>query len=86
MTARSLRKPAADPVRREDGKRRQGAVRRTAYSADGKMLGMVDSDSRVLVFGVQDQGRLSIRWSEGTCEGTYALPEQRKSVPTNALR
>ncbi|KUY70525.1 fimbria/pilus outer membrane usher protein [Burkholderia cepacia] len=52
----------------------------TAYSADGKMLGMVDSDSRVLVFGVQDQGRLSIRWSEGTCEGTYALPEQRKSV------
>ncbi|WP_042975671.1 fimbria/pilus outer membrane usher protein [Burkholderia sp. AU4i] len=52
----------------------------TAYSGDDKMLGMVDSDSRVLVFGIQDKGRLSIRWSGGTCEGNYALPERTKAV------
>ncbi len=52
----------------------------TAYGEGEKMLGMVDSDSRVLVFGVQDKGRLSIRWSKGTCEGDYALPERSKPV------
>ncbi len=52
----------------------------TAYDESGKVLGMVDDASRVLVFGIKDQGRLSIRWSEGSCEGGYALPEQKKSV------
>ncbi|WP_206147618.1 fimbria/pilus outer membrane usher protein [Burkholderia sp. Tr-20390] len=46
----------------------------TAYDENGKVLGMVDNASRVLVFGVKDQGRLSIQWSQGKCEGDYALP------------
>ncbi|WP_176114473.1 fimbria/pilus outer membrane usher protein [Burkholderia cepacia] len=52
----------------------------TAYDQDDKVLGMVDNASRVLVFGVKDQGRLSIRWSDGTCEGDYALPQQNKAL------
>ncbi|WP_321901960.1 fimbria/pilus outer membrane usher protein [Burkholderia cenocepacia] len=52
----------------------------TAYDQDGKVLGMVDNASRVLVFGVKDQGRLSIRWSDGACEGDYALPQQNKAL------
>ncbi|MCA8238377.1 fimbria/pilus outer membrane usher protein [Burkholderia cenocepacia] len=52
----------------------------TAYDENDKVLGMVDNASRVLVFGVKDQGRLSIRWSEGSCEGNYALPERKKSL------
>ena len=52
----------------------------TAYDQNDKVLGMVDNASRVLVFGVKDQGRLSIRWSEGSCEGNYALPQQNKAL------
>ncbi len=52
----------------------------TAYDESGKVLGMVDDASRVLVFGIKDQGRLSIRWSEGSCDGGYALPERKKTV------
>ncbi|RKU04167.1 usher CupC3 [Burkholderia sp. Nafp2/4-1b] len=52
----------------------------TAYDENDKVLGMVDNASRVLVFGVKDEGRMSIRWSEGSCEGNYVLPEQRKTV------
>ncbi|AOJ76645.1 fimbria/pilus outer membrane usher protein [Burkholderia ubonensis] len=52
----------------------------TAYDESGKVLGMVDDASRVLVFGIKEQGRMSIRWSEGSCEGSYALPERKKSV------
>ncbi|MDR0240949.1 MAG: fimbrial biogenesis outer membrane usher protein [Burkholderia sp.] len=52
----------------------------TAYDQDGKILGMVDNGSRVLVFGVKDQGRMSIRWSAGSCEGNYALPAQNKAL------
>ncbi|PFH19504.1 outer membrane usher protein [Burkholderia sp. JKS000303] len=52
----------------------------TAYDESGKVLGMVDDASRVLVFGIKDQGRLSIRWSDGSCEGDYALPARKPAV------
>nr|WP_208450374.1 fimbria/pilus outer membrane usher protein [Burkholderia anthina] len=52
----------------------------TAYDESGKVLGMVDDASRVLVFGVKDQGRLSIRWSDGACEGDYTLPARKQAV------
>lgn len=52
----------------------------TAYDHDGKVLGMVDNASQVLVFGVKDQGGLSIRWGEKSCEGNYVLPTQNKAL------
>ncbi len=52
----------------------------TAYGQDGKVLGMVDNASRVLVFGVKDQGRLSIKWGDSACEGDYTLPQQNKAL------
>ncbi|WP_396331544.1 fimbria/pilus outer membrane usher protein [Burkholderia anthina] len=52
----------------------------TAYDESGKVLGMVDDASRVLVFGIKDRGRLSIRWSDGVCEGDYVLPARKQAV------
>ena len=41
---------------------------------------MVDNLSRLLVFGIQDQGRLSIRWSGGSCSANYQLPPKNKEL------
>ncbi|MCA8102064.1 fimbria/pilus outer membrane usher protein [Burkholderia contaminans] len=52
----------------------------TAYDQDNKIIGMVDNASRLLVFGIKDQGRLSIRWGESTCEGNYTLPRKNTAL------
>ncbi|MDF5980408.1 FimD/PapC C-terminal domain-containing protein [Pseudomonas aeruginosa] len=41
---------------------------------------MVDNLSRLLVFGIEDQGRLSIRWSDGSCSVDYQLPPRNKDL------
>ncbi|HCF2341461.1 fimbria/pilus outer membrane usher protein [Pseudomonas paraeruginosa] len=51
-----------------------------AYDAEEKVVGMVDNLSRLLVFGIQDQGRLSIRWSSGSCSANYQLPPKNKDL------
>ncbi|MCY1305150.1 Outer membrane usher protein FimD [compost metagenome] len=51
-----------------------------AYDEQEKVVGMVDNLSRLLVFGIADQGRLFIRWSEGTCVANYSLPEKNKDL------
>ncbi|MDF5807265.1 FimD/PapC C-terminal domain-containing protein [Pseudomonas aeruginosa] len=43
-------------------------------------MGMVDNLSRLLVFGIEDQGRLSIRWSDGSCSVDYQLPPKNKDL------
>lgn len=58
-------------LRREDGTVPFGAM---VYGAQDKVLGMIDNQSRVLVFGVEDQGRLDVRWGEGACVADYTLP------------
>ncbi|MGE7959004.1 fimbria/pilus outer membrane usher protein [Pseudomonas sp. NPDC089530] len=50
------------------------------YDEQGKPLGMVDNLSRLLVFGVPDQGRLEIRWAEGSCAVDYKLPPANKDL------
>ncbi|MGY4660256.1 outer membrane usher protein [Pseudomonas chlororaphis] len=50
------------------------------YDEQGKPLGMVDNLSRLLVFGVPDQGRLEIRWAEGSCMVDYKLPPTNKEL------
>lgn len=51
-----------------------------AYDEQDKVLGMVDNLSRLLVFGIKDQGRVSIRWSDGTCVADYLLPPRNKEL------
>ncbi|HVL08409.1 MAG TPA: FimD/PapC C-terminal domain-containing protein, partial [Burkholderiaceae bacterium] len=58
-------------LRREDGTVPFGAM---VYGAQDKVLGMIDNQSRVLVFGVEEQGRLDVRWGEGACVADYTLP------------
>ncbi|VVQ38390.1 hypothetical protein PS943_05833 [Pseudomonas fluorescens] len=50
------------------------------YDEQGKVLGMVDNLSRLLVFGVADKGRLEIRWAEGACAVDYQLPAANKEL------
>lgn len=51
-----------------------------AYDEADKLLGMVDNLSRLLVFGIKDQGRVFVRWSEGTCVADYLLPPKNKDL------
>ena len=51
------------------------------YGDADKVLGMVDNQSRLLVFGVQDQGRLEVRWGEDNrCIADYRLPAKDKDL------
>ncbi|WP_175691272.1 fimbria/pilus outer membrane usher protein [Burkholderia anthina] len=77
FSAETGRRVQFDVTTADGGKVPFGA---TAYDENGKVLGMVDNASRVLVFGIKDQGHMSIRWSEGSCDGEYTLPERKKSV------
>ncbi|AIL63155.1 fimbria/pilus outer membrane usher protein [Pseudomonas alkylphenolica] len=45
-----------------------------AHDAQGKALDIVDNLSRLLVFGIDDQGTLELRWSTGACKAEYQLP------------
>lgn len=44
------------------------------YDLDDKALGMIDNQSRALVFGVGDRGRLDVRWNGGACTIDFQLP------------
>lgn len=59
-----LRQPDGQPIP-------MGAM---VHDADGAPLGMVDSLSRVLLFGIAEQGRLDVRWSDARCGIDYTLP------------
>ncbi|MCY1530499.1 putative outer membrane usher protein LpfC' [compost metagenome] len=51
-----------------------------AYDEQDKVLGMVDNLSRLLVFGVKDQGRVHIRWGDSGCIADFVLPPLNKEV------
>ncbi|WP_409077160.1 fimbria/pilus outer membrane usher protein [Pseudomonas sp. MRSN 12121] len=44
-----------------------------AYGPQGKVLGVVDNLSRLLVFGIEDKGVMEIRWGDKRCELSYEL-------------
>ncbi|OLF52042.1 fimbria/pilus outer membrane usher protein [Pseudomonas chlororaphis] len=50
------------------------------YDDQGKLLGMVDNLSRLLVFGVPDQGKLEVRWAQGSCTVDYKLEPAKKEL------
>ncbi len=51
-----------------------------AYGEGDKVLGMVDNLSRVLAFGMQENGRVQLRWNGGACQADYRLPPQRQDL------
>ncbi|AXF24654.1 usher CupC3 [Burkholderia pyrrocinia] len=51
-----------------------------AYDAQGKTLGMVDNQSRLLVFGIEDQGSIDVRWGDKRCTIGYTLKPQNKEL------
>ncbi|KVO42726.1 usher CupC3 [Burkholderia ubonensis] len=51
-----------------------------AYDAKGKLLGMVDNQSRLLVFGIEDTGSIDVRWGDKQCTIGYALKPQNKEL------
>ncbi|WP_374046673.1 fimbria/pilus outer membrane usher protein [uncultured Pseudomonas sp.] len=48
--------------------------------ASGKLLAVVDNQSRALVFGLEDQGRLTVSWADGSCSAPYELPSRDASL------
>lgn len=51
-----------------------------AYDDDGKVLGLVDNASKLLVFGLKDVGVLRVKWASLTCEVKYELPPVNKKL------
>jgi len=51
-----------------------------AYDAQGKLVGMVDNQSRLLVFGIPEQGRIDVRWGNDSCAVSYWLQPQNKEL------
>ncbi|MDH1629565.1 fimbria/pilus outer membrane usher protein [Pseudomonas mosselii] len=45
-----------------------------AFDESGVPLGVVDNQSRLLVFGVKDSGKIVVRWSNTACVVRYELP------------
>ncbi|UIN53869.1 fimbrial biogenesis outer membrane usher protein [Pseudomonas kribbensis] len=42
----------------------------------GKLLAVVDNQSRALVFGIKNEGWLKVKWADGVCSAPYRLPPQ----------
>lgn len=51
-----------------------------AFDEQGKVSGVVDNLSRLLVFGAKDKGVLDIRWSQGSCRANYDMPPAKKDM------
>ncbi|QOF86068.1 fimbrial biogenesis outer membrane usher protein [Pseudomonas sp. ADPe] len=54
--------------------------------ASGKLLAVVDNQSRALVFGLEDQGRLTVSWADGTCSAPYTLPRRDASLTYDQVK
>lgn len=50
------------------------------YDQEGKLLGMVDNLSRLLAFGIPDEGKIEVRWAEGSCKADYKLSPVNKKL------
>ncbi|MFW4554692.1 fimbria/pilus outer membrane usher protein [Pseudomonas aeruginosa] len=51
-----------------------------AYDKSGKVIGMVDNLSRLLVFGINDEGNISVRWEGHACVISYKLPPRNPKM------
>lgn len=51
-----------------------------AVGEDGKILGVIDNSSRLLVFGITNSGSFNVAWSGGACRVDYSVPEVDKNL------
>ncbi|QOY73641.1 fimbria/pilus outer membrane usher protein [Pseudomonas sp. OST1909] len=51
-----------------------------AYDDEGKVLGLVDNASKLLVFGLKDVGTFKVKWGSLACEVKYDLPPVNKEL------
>lgn len=56
------------------------------FDEDNNLLAVVDNQSRALVFGIKEHGRLKLDWSNGTCTVPYKLPERDASLAYDQVR
>ncbi|MCS3470683.1 outer membrane usher protein [Pseudomonas sp. JUb42] len=54
--------------------------------ANGKLLAVVDPASRALVLSEQEQGELSVRWSDQRCRAPFSLPPRDSARAYERLR
>ena len=54
--------------------------------ANGKLLAVVDPASRALVLSEQEQGELSVRWSDQRCRAPFSLPPRDPARAYERLR
>ncbi|MNJ68356.1 Outer membrane usher protein FimD precursor [compost metagenome] len=50
------------------------------FDEDRTLLGVVDNQSRALVFGIKAHGQLILNWTNGSCTVPYKLPEPDVSL------
>lgn len=50
------------------------------FDENNLLLAVVDNQSRALVFGIKEHGRLTLSWSGGNCTVPYRLPERDASL------
>ncbi|WP_085700807.1 fimbria/pilus outer membrane usher protein [Pseudomonas sp. B26(2017)] len=46
----------------------------------GKLLAVVDNQSRALVFGIKNEGWLKVKWADGICSAPYKLPPKDNAL------
>ncbi|TKK14865.1 hypothetical protein PflCFBP13510_01620 [Pseudomonas fluorescens] len=74
----------------ESGRRLQFVVRLSngqklsfgaqAIGGDGDVLGTLDNASRLLLFGVKDQGSFDVQWKNGSCRVSYSVPPVNREL------
>lgn len=52
----------------------------------GNLLAVTDNQSRALVFGIPERGRLTIKWQGGQCAFPYTLPARDKALMYEQLK
>ena len=46
----------------------------------GSVLAVIDHQSRALVFGIKDDGWVTVRWGAGSCSAPYTLPAKDSAL------
>ncbi|MDF3202865.1 fimbrial biogenesis outer membrane usher protein [Pseudomonas sp. 1912-s] len=50
------------------------------FDEENTLLAVVDNQSRALVFGIKEHGRLTLNWASGQCTIPYKLPQRDLSL------